>query len=308
MGQNDLVLLKEILRTRNAEVASELPADDFFEIFSAEQILKDYDLSYDELSSGLVGKSAGPESGSRDGGIDSLYLFINGELVQADTDLTAFKKDITLEWVVIQSKTSRGFQEEPINKLRATLEEALNFEQDISSLSSVYNRRLIERMSLFRETYKTLAPRFPKLNISINYASFGDEVHQNVSRKVVPLKEQIVQALSGATVEFNFVGAPKLLSMARRLPPTSFGLSLAENPISTGSEGFLCLVRLANYYSFITDDSGRLQRHLFEANVRDYQGSTEVNEGIRSSLESAPEDFWWLNNGITIIASQVMQH
>ncbi len=47
---------------------------DYFEIFTFEQILKDYDLSYDEL---LMGRT----SGGDDGGFDSIYLMINNELV-----------------------------------------------------------------------------------------------------------------------------------------------------------------------------------------------------------------------------------
>jgi hypothetical protein len=43
---------------------------------------------------------------------------------------------------------------------------------------------------------------------------------------------------------------------------------------------------------------------LFEGNVRDYQGKTEVNKEIRATLDSASiEDFWWLNNGVSIICS-----
>lgn len=38
--------------------------------------------------------------------------------------------------------------------------------------------------------------------------------------------------------------------------------------------------------------------------MRDYQGHVTVNKAIQDSLEAAEgEDFWWLNNGVTIIAS-----
>ena len=46
-------------------------------------------------------------------------------------------------------------------------------------------------------------------------------------------------------------------------------------------------------------------RGIFEANVRDYQGSNEVNEGIQAGLrDTGPEEFWWLNNGVTVLASK----
>jgi hypothetical protein len=43
---------------------------------------------------------------------------------------------------------------------------------------------------------------------------------------------------------------------------------------------------------------------IFDANVRDYQGDVEVNRAIRQTLlQPEGEDFWWLNNGITILAA-----
>ena len=40
--------------------------------------------------------------------------------------------------------------------------------------------------------------------------------------------------------------------------------------------------------------------------MRDYQGSVNVNKDIKESLEKGTkEDFWWLNNGVTILASQI---
>ena len=72
-----------------------------------------------------------------------------------------------------------------------------------------------------------------------------------------------------------------------------------------GQNVFITLVNLAEYYKFITDDEGNLIRHIFESNVRDYQGRTNVNNDIFNTLVAPEgEDFWWLNNGVTIIASE----
>jgi hypothetical protein len=48
-----------------------------------------------------------------------------------------------------------------------------------------------------------------------------------------------------------------------------------------------------------------LRLELFESNVRDYAGRTAVNSAIRETLNSASkDDFWWFNNGVTIVASE----
>ena len=49
-----------------------------------------------------------------------------------------------------------------------------------------------------------------------------------------------------------------------------------------------------------------MKKTMLEANVRDYQGKNTVNKSIYKTLENqTEEDFWWLNNGITILASDV---
>ena len=59
------------------------------------------------------------------------------------------------------------------------------------------------------------------------------------------------------------------------------------------------------YYRFIADDKGEIKNEYFEGNVRDWEGDVTVNAAIKNTLENGVpgEDFWWLNNGVTILAS-----
>jgi hypothetical protein len=71
-----------------------------------------------------------------------------------------------------------------------------------------------------------------------------------------------------------------------------------------GENSYVVLSILEDYFKFIIDEKGDLRRDIFETNVRDYQGDTQVNKDIKSTLESNLDvDFWWLNNGITVLAS-----
>ena len=70
MSTNDLILLNQLLDQRLSEIGAGLPESEFFEIFSAEQILKDDDLSYDELEDGVI-------DGGGDGDIDSIFFFVS---------------------------------------------------------------------------------------------------------------------------------------------------------------------------------------------------------------------------------------
>jgi AIPR protein len=50
---------------------------------------------------------------------------------------------------------------------------------------------------------------------------------------------------------------------------------------------------------------GKLGASLTSKNLRQFRGSTEVNEGIGKTLISTPEKFWYFNNGLTIICESL---
>jgi hypothetical protein len=296
---NDQVILEQILKKRCAESGDGMSLSDYFEIYSSAEILKDYDLTYDDINYGIVGDGG-------DGGIDSIYTFINGEPLKEDTEINASQKKNHIELILIQSKTSPNFKEDAIIKFRETAQDLFNLSSDPDDYSSRYNSDLIDKVKLFRNSYSKLATTFPSIEVRYFYATQGDEVHPNVEGKVDKLREDIAKLFSGAKFSFEFVGASKLLEMTRNVPSTSRNLELSESPIGTTAGSYLCLVSLSKYYEFVSD-SGALARSIFESNVRDYQGSVVVNTGIRNTLSNPnSENFWYLNNGVTIITPKAV--
>jgi len=85
MANNDQIILDQIIEEQRKSRFPSANKSEFFEIYVAEQALKDFDLSDDEIESGLVGNGG-------DGGIDAIYTFANGELVQDDFDYEPLKK------------------------------------------------------------------------------------------------------------------------------------------------------------------------------------------------------------------------
>ncbi len=307
MSQNDRIVLDRHIDKRKKQVAPNLSEAEYFEIFTAEQILKKFDPSYEDVEDGIVG-------GGQDGGIDSLYLFVNGTLIKADTDLSMFKKNTVIELIFIQSKTSQGFQEETMNKFLASTTDLLNLSKPLNSLSATYNGDVCEKIGLFRKTQAEIED-FPQLRFCYFYVTRGTKPTNNLRLKVEPLKAKVKELFSSSEVEVSFVGVSELLEIVRSNPETPYKMVLSNNPISASnpisvaegdSGSFVAIVNLSDYFDFITNDTNELQRNLFEANVRDYQGTVQVNKGIQDALqerEKAQEDFWWLNNGITIVAS-----
>jgi hypothetical protein len=299
MSKNNQILLDAIIKKEMEDFEEDISLSDFFEFYSALQVLKENELSYDELNSGIAGKS-------HDGGVDSIYLLINGELVKEDEDLSdKYKKNVDIELVLIQSKYTDSFSEDPLLKLSRLCRSLFDLDFNSEEYIGQYNEHVLSAFELFKRTYVGLITKKPKLKISIYYVSKGIEVHPNVQKQATSLKDDINEKLPTAEVKVNFLGAEKLVKITQERPNNVFRLKISETPLSTSEQVFIALTNLADYFNFITDDEGKLIRHIFESNVRDYQGKTNVNNEIQDTLETpSGEEFWWLNNGVTILASE----
>ena len=271
---------------------------DFFGLFAAEQVLKDSELSWEEINSGDV-------DGSGDGGMDGVYLFVNGVLIREDTDLSVFRGPISIDLQIIQAKRSAGFEEAALQRLRQSSHDLLDLTRAPRELSTTYNQAVIAAFELFQSTYRGFSSRLPSLRASYAYVTLGDEPNPNVVRQVEPIRAAVVNHFGGAEVEFAFIGARELLDLARRRPRTTYELEYTD--AITGTQGYVCLVKLQKYYEFVTDEHGRLNKSIFDANVRDHQGDVAVNTGIRDTLDRPQgDDFWWLNNGVTIVTDRAV--
>lgn len=300
MSKNNQILLDAIIKQEMENFDENIPLNDFFEFYSALQVLKENELSYDEINTGIAGKS-------HDGGADSLYLFINGELVKEDEDLTdKYKKNVDIEFVLIQSKYENSFSEDPILKLSRLCRSLFDLDFDSADFVGRYNEKVLSAFELFKNTYIGLITKKPKLKVSVYYVSKGVDLHPNVEKQATDLENDIKDKLPSAEAKVHFLGAEKLVKMAQERPNDVFRLKISETPLSTSGQVFIALTNLVDYFNFITDEDGKLIRHIFESNVRDYQGKTNVNNEIQDTLENpGNEEFWWLNNGVTILASEV---
>ena len=181
----------------------------------------------------------------------------------------------------------------------------LDLEQAEDDLCSLYSQGLVEKIALFRRALQLLAVRHPAIRIEFSYATRGDTdtINQKVTQKSEDLRKQIYTLVPNATGVVSLLGAGELWISVNTVPSYTLKLTYQENATSGASHVGLVLLR--DYFGFISDVHGMLRRHVFDWNIRDYQGEVEVNREIRSSLENSDApDFWWLNNGVTIICSR----
>jgi len=299
MSTNDRVLLDGILKSRQATIAPEMKDDEFFELFLAEQLLWTKDLSWEELIDGIIG-------GGGDGGIDTLYVFCNDVLLSSDSTVPDARGAVHFELFAIQAKRTAGFGETAIDKIRNSFSELLDFDRNLEGLSS-YSEELLAIVDRFRQAYVANASKFPSISLHIYYGSRGFDIHPNVLRKSKQLEETLTGLFSAASCTFTFVTPSDLVSMARRQRPTTLDLKVNE-VMTTSTGGWVALVGLDSYFDFISTTEGELRGAIFDSNVRDYETNSKVNLGIRGTLDNSEgDDFWWLNNGITVVTTRAGQ-
>ncbi|GJJ27856.1 AIPR family protein [Bacillus velezensis] len=279
---------------------------DFFESFSADLILRPYDLSDEELEQGIIG-------GGNDGGCDGLFLFVNDELILDDTPLEKTKKNPVIDFYIIQSKFEISFKESVFDKWKSIIDNLFSLDTlETEDFSRRYNHDLLESFERFHNTFKALVTKSPKVNFKFIYVSLGNEVHLNVEQQAdeVKLKLKALYPSPNTCVTVEYVNAQKILELYDAPAKTDFVLNISETPIIVSEEKeYIVLADLNQYFNFITNENKKLIKHIFEANVRDYQGKTTVNKEIAETLKknNYTEDFWWLNNGITMLASEIDQ-
>jgi hypothetical protein len=304
MSEDHAYALAEILKQERKSHAPKMQPDRFFELFVAEQALKTRGLELDQES-----LKEGNTGGGNDGGIDGFYVFVNRKLLSEDTLPTEFPDPrITIEVVVVQATRSQGFSESALTKFRDFAKQCLRPTADLSHVEGLYHESILEMVRLFRKIYKASITKRPELIVSFFYGTMGYQVSDNLETLRRLLLDELSQYFLAVVSEVTFLGAPQLLGWYNKTVETTLTLNLATSmPARFYGRAYVGLAKLGDFAKFITDESGALREHLFESNVRDYQGDVRVNQEIARTLEdeSPSEDFWWLNNGVTILAADI---
>ena len=296
MAKNDKILIDGIIDERIEKKIPSEKRDEVFEYFSFEQILKDYDLSHDELISGSV-------DGRNDGGIDGFFIFINGHLLVELNKFNWPKSGSILELCIITCKHHDTFKQAPLDNLVASLTELFDLSIENENLQGDYSESILKQRVNFKAAYRKTSPRLNEFKVNFCYASRGntEELGESVVARSTQIERITNDSFGNCTSRFQFLGSTELIDLNRKIPNFTLELPFTED-MSSG-QTYILLVNLKDYFQFISDN-GKLRRYLFDSNVRDYMGLNRVNEDIKNTLsdDNSP-DFWWLNNGITILST-----
>ncbi|MGO9648406.1 MAG: AIPR family protein [Terriglobales bacterium] len=301
MSAHEVKLFEANFKVWKHDFGAGLADSKAFERYVTEQVLKDFDLSNDAIESGDLGAED-------DGGVDAVHLFMNNTHIALETPPIIPAGPIELH--LIQAKYEKGFGEIAVQKLESFAKDLLSYDKPVDSLKYL-NSKARDAIRNFRDKYNDDVMGNPHtLSVIFHYAckaAIEPGAKDKVTLRAENLKSYVKGVLSSATVEFIPWTAKRLLETARKTPEADVVVPVAES-FATDDGSTVCLIKLKDYAEkLLTKADGGLQTRFLEPNVRDYNGkSNPVNKQIRATLDemagASQEDFWWLNNGITILS------
>jgi hypothetical protein len=309
---NDRVVLDQLVQETKSEIEPTMADDEFFELFCAQSLLLNERLEEQEIKSGLIGGDTAQSDGS-DAGIDAIYVLANGRLVRspedAEKEKSSYKQNAEISVVLIQASREEGFKLQRLLRIKQALENI--FSLDRQEFSEKYSSSLLEAINTFRTLHRVFATKHVNVNIEYFYMTRGDD--DQIAPDVTGLKKEI-EANTGkilATIkkcEVNFIGARGIFELASQQPVTTHLLPCSVSMCQLNGGAYVALVKIADYFKFIKDEKDQLRANFFDTNVRDFQGDADVNKAIGETLLTSTNQFWWLNNGITIVTTKIGGH
>lgn len=254
--------------------------------------------------------------GPEDMGIDGIAIKVNDIIIKHRDDISDIlkynsKKQIDVEFIFIQSKFKTNYDKGELNNfvdgVRDFLGDSHNFpmNEEIQKHLKLKEHLLSDELVLMWENN----PR-----VTMYYVALGR--WQNPA-DLVGIQKQFEQDIDRMNVydkvKFNFIDSEGLRDIYDSIQNT-FSTTIDTRHIMPLTEvnnvnnSCLSIVYATELLKLISTSDGIIRKSLFNDNVRDFQGTNPVNTEIYNTIQTKPENFIILNNGITIVCDDFKQN
>lgn len=248
--------------------------------------------------------------GKEDGGIDGIAIIIDDNLIYdihlaKEVCQNGNKKNISIDFIFIQSKTSNSIDSGDVLKFFNGVE---NFFDKTESLHSK-NRKILELYEI-KDLLYTYSPNFssnPQLYLKYAYNGTKDTLSEiNGYKNKYKIKFEQLGLFSDISIDI--LDSDDIQNIYKEIN-LNIKKSIRLNKIVTlpTIEGihssYIGIISLSEFIKLVCDND-RIIRNLFYSNVRDFQGNTPVNKDIIQTManDNDYKYFGLFHNGITIVA------
>ena len=177
MAKNDTVVIDSIIQQRMG-LADLTPEEkgEAFQRLAVEQVLKHMRPEPEELEEGIV-------DGSYDGGVDGLFIAVNGLLMADVESMPPLGSRVELEIWILTCKHHNTFRQAPLDNLYASVVEILDLSLSREDLKGQYSDELLRRRFDLYYAYERAAHATSSLAINVAYISRGETA--NIGNPIV---------------------------------------------------------------------------------------------------------------------------
>ena len=128
-----------------------------------------------------------------------------------------------------------------------------------------------------KRAYKGLCDGF-------NY-TYSQELEKNVTLQIVGYED------------YDTIHTGILLELPKAVKTSKSRINLAKYFENRDRTTIVAEIALKELAKLVNDH----EKYIFFSNIRNYKGLNAINKGIKATFESHPKNFWYYNNGITIV-------
>lgn len=248
--------------------------------------------------------------GTKDMGIDGIAIKLNGLFIRdidEARDLTKRLPRISIEFIFIQSKYKSNFDKGEFNNFSDGVREFLSEKQkqpvsdEIKELIKI-KEFLISENAVFKwddnPSVRLYYVVMGKWHNSQHQLALADTFKEDILA-LNTYKEPLIHFVDHdgfkSILDSNENNFEVVINSIDTMPLTS--VDLVDN-----SCVLLCYA--SELKKILTTPDGLIRKSLFDDNVRDYQGDNSINTEISNTIQTEPQKFALLNNGITIVCEK----
>jgi hypothetical protein len=301
-AMSDPVLASYLKEFKTSYDLQSLDDSRLFEYFSAYCVFfRDFS-EYTQLEDVIV-------AGTQDSAIDAIGIFLNDLPVEttAQVDDISAKTRIDTDFAFIQAKTSRNLSAAEIGSFLQGVREFFS-EQRMPVNEDISRKRLISD-HIFSQGVKMRSKPF----LHLYYCYTGKfQSDLTILARVDAAKADLKRLNLFSQIEFTFLDADALqgryqevnLRVEKEIQISEY----ASLPTISGiRQSYLGVLSCKELVRLLSNADGKLQKSLFNENVRDFLGRNPVNDEIEKTIKSKADQsrLAALNNGITIVARDI---